>query len=77
MGLLSRWRRVCRAHGAEKVYDHDFDSYRCKYCGHRLRTHGKEPVATRMMPVRRWIPELAGRRWARRTRAGSTRLSSR
>jgi hypothetical protein len=40
---------------------------RCTICGHRQPdSDGFPPVASRMRPIRTWIPELRSRRKAKR-----------
>lgn len=64
----------CPGHGSRKVYDHEFRSLRCVFCGHRVETFGVAPVATRKLPPWRWLPELRQRKWAVST-AGRYRLT--
>jgi hypothetical protein len=75
-GRFAHWRRPCERHADRVVYDIKFRSRRCCYCGHRITTDGQLPVQTRELPVQMWIPELRGRRWAKRTRLGCSRISS-
>lgn len=39
--------------------------WRCTSCGHRLTVDGVDPIETRRLPPRRWLPELVGRQRAK------------
>lgn len=49
-----------------RVFDAMFNSWRSCTTGHRIITDGLEPIQTRHLPKRYWMPELIHRQLAKR-----------
>lgn len=66
----------CPDHGSRTVYDHNFRSLRCAWCGHRFSRGDRTVTPTRKLPVWMWPKEASGRAWAKQTR-GKSRAQAR
>jgi hypothetical protein len=56
----------CQRHGTIHFYDKKTRASRCSDCGHRISRAGEPVKQTREMSPRQWLPELLGRRRAKR-----------